>query len=118
VTDTPQLAFIVDGHDDPAIEIRVNFGPFAGRPATPAEIDALAHTLLAEIEDVTIVAEDRHEVDATVEAAVHQVRIEVDAADAPADPGSRTELAERVREQAEQWARTCVAERPFDAADL
>ena len=33
------LAFPVQHHDLPAIEVRVNFGMFAGRGATPAEID-------------------------------------------------------------------------------
>jgi hypothetical protein len=116
--EAPQLAFVVDGHEDPAIEIRVNFGVFAGRVATPAEIDALARSLLAEVEDVTIVAEDRHEIDAAVEAAVHQVRVEVAAADAPADGEARQELAARLCRRAEQWATACVAERHFDAADL
>jgi len=112
------LAFVAPPTEDPAIEIRVNFGVFAGRSATPAEIDTLAHALLGEIEDVTIVAEDRHEVDAAVEAAVHQVRIEVSAAAAPTDAAERRELAERLRERAEQWARACVAARHYDAADL
>jgi len=114
----PLLAFIVDGHAEPGIEIRVNFGVFAGRPATPAEIDTLAHALLGEVEDVTIVAEDRHEIDAVVEASVHQVRIEVAAADAPRDADDRQGLAERLLERAEHWATTCVADRHFDAADL
>jgi hypothetical protein len=112
------LAFVATPQENPAIEIRVNFGIFAGRPTTPAEIDTLAHALLREIEDVTIIAEERHEVDATVEASVHQVRIEVAAADAPADDVERRDLAERLRALAERWALTCAADRHFDAADF
>jgi hypothetical protein len=44
----PALAFIVDRPDPPTIEVRVNFGVFAGRAATPAEIDRLAGWLLEE----------------------------------------------------------------------
>jgi hypothetical protein len=115
--DEPRLAFIV-AVDEHAIEILVNFGVFAGRSATRAEIDTLAHTLLSEVEDVTIVAEDRHEVDQAAEAAVHQVRIEIAAADAPADAEARHALAAWLRERAEEWATACVADRQYGATDL
>jgi len=116
--DEPLLAFVVEPHDDPAIEIRVNFGVFAGRAASPAEIDELARTLLDEVADVTIVSEERHEFDQTGEAVVHQVRIEVASDRTPADAAERARLAERLRERAEHWARTCIADRHYDAADL
>jgi hypothetical protein len=112
----PPLAFIVDTQESPAIEIRVNFGIFAGRSATPAEIDELAHWLLDEVEDVTIVAEERHEINDTVEASVHQVRIEL--ARAPGDWTVRRQLAERLRERADYWARKCIADRHTNTADL
>ena len=105
------MAFAVRRHDPPAIEVRVNFGVYAGREATPAEIDRLAEWLLDEIGDVSIIAEDRHEIDAHVEASVHQVRIEV-AADRTPGPGpARDELERRLLERAEHWARLCMAER-------
>jgi len=114
----PPLAFVVERRDGRAIEIRVNFGVFAGRAATPAEIDELARWLLDEVADVTIVSEDRHEFDEAVEAAVHQVRVEVASDRTPADRATRAVLAERLRERAEHWARTCIADRHYDAADL
>ena len=73
----PTMAFAVHRHDPPAIEVRINFGVFAGRAATPAEIDRLAEWLLDEVGEVSIISEERHEIDANVEASVHQVRIEV-----------------------------------------
>ena len=82
-------------------EIRVNFGMFAGREATQAEIDDLAHDLLSEVEAVTIVAEQRTIADRDMEASVHQIRVELGENDAPARP---LEIAER-------WAETCIAER-------
>lgn len=113
----PELAFTVREHDAPAIEVLVNFGVFAGRAATPAEIDRLSEWLLDEIGEVSIIAEERHEIDAHTEASVHQVRIEVASDDTPADPFSRRELERRVVERAEHWARSCVAERHADIAD-
>lgn len=105
------MAFAVRRHDPPAIEIRVNFGVFAGREATPAEIDRLAEWLLDEVGEVSIISEERHEIDAHVEASVHQVRIEVAPDRVPAGDEERGAIQERILERAEHWARTCVAER-------
>ena len=73
----PTMAFAVERQEPPAIEVRVNFGVFAGREATAAEIERLAEWLLDEVGEVSIISEERHEIDANVEASVHQVRIEV-----------------------------------------
>ena len=58
----PALAFRNEEFAAPGLDIRVNFGIFAGRQATPAEIDELADALLTEVRDVSIVAEERHEI--------------------------------------------------------
>lgn len=113
----PALAFTVHEHDAPAIEVRVNFGVFAGRAATPAEIDRLAEWLLDEVDEISIIAEERHEIDAHAEASVHQIRIEVERGDTPADASARHKLESRIVERAEHWARSCVAERHADVAD-
>jgi hypothetical protein len=112
--DEPTMAFAVRGHDLPAIEIRVNFGMFAGRDATSAEIERLAAYLLDEVGEVSIISEVRHEIDAQVEASVHQVRIEVAADRVPGEGPAREELEGRILERAEYWARLCVAERHID----
>jgi hypothetical protein len=93
--DLAPIAFIDEDGD-----IRVNFGMFAGREATQAEIDELAHDLLAEVEPITIVAEQRTIADRGMEASVHQIRIEL----GEVDPQRPLLIAER-------WANTCVAER-------
>lgn len=111
------MAFAVHRHDAPAIEVRINFGIFAGREATAAEIDRLASWLLDEVGEVSIISEERHEIDANVEASVHQVRIEVSADRVPADPAERTAVEERILERAEHWAHVCVAERHAEIAD-
>jgi len=88
-------------------DIRVNFGVFAGREATPAEIEDLAHTLLAEVEAVTVVAEHRTIVDRDREASVHQIRIEV----GEQDPQRPLSVAER-------WAKACIAERHAEITEV
>jgi hypothetical protein len=108
--DEPTMAFVVERHDAPAVEVRVNFGVFAGRAATAAEIDRLAEWLLDEVGAVSIVSEDRHEFDARGEASLHQVRIELD--DAADDATTR-----RILERAEHWARLCVADRHAEVTD-
>jgi hypothetical protein len=93
--DIAAIAFLDDDGD-----IRVNFGMFAGRDATQAEIDELAHVLLGEVQAITIVAEQRTIADRDVEASVHQIRIEL----GDEDPKRPLLIAER-------WAEACVAER-------
>ena len=89
------IAFVDEDGD-----IRVNFGMFAGREATRAEIDELAKALLSEVDAITIVAEQRTIADREMEASVHQIRIELSE-----DDPQRPLLI------AEQWASACVAER-------
>lgn len=97
------------------MQVRVNFGVFAGRQATPAEIDQLAEALMPEVGEVTIVAEERHEIDEHVEAAVSQIRIEVDNEHVEArSPG----LEARICALAESWARACIDDRHEDVVEL
>jgi hypothetical protein len=106
------MAFVVERQEQPAIEVCVNFGVFAGRGATPAELDRLAEWLLDEVGEVSIVSEERLETDGNVEASVHQVRIKL--SDGGAD---RAALAQRIVERAEYWAHLCVSERHAEVAD-
>ena len=115
--DDTALTFRPEHRDAPEIEVRVNFGMYAGREATAAEIDRLAEWLLDEVGEVSIISEARHEIDANVEAAVHQVRIEVAADRVPADPAERAAIEARIVERAEHWASLCVAERRVEIAD-
>ena len=100
--DLAPIAFVDDDGD-----IRVNFGMFAGRDATQAEVDDLAKDLLAKVDAVTIVAEQRTVADRGMEASVHQIRIELDEGSDPQQP-----LA-----AAERWAQSCIAERHIDVAE-
>ena len=95
----------------------MNFGMFAGRGATPAEIDRLAEWLLDEVGEVSIISEERHLIDPKAEASIHQVRIEVAADRAPTDPRERAETEQRIVDRAEHWARLCISERHADITD-
>jgi hypothetical protein len=108
------IAFAVHEHEPPGLEVRVNFGMFAGREATPAEIDDLARQLLAKVSSVSIVSEARHEIDDRSEAAIHQVRIEIGADSLPTDRSQRVELAGRLVETAERWTEDCIQERSVE----
>jgi hypothetical protein len=116
--DSPSLAFSVPEHASAPLEIQVNFGVFAGRQATLAEIDRLAVDLLDLVGAVSIIAEERHEISHTAEASVHQVRIELRADVVPRDQAERDELEEQLLERADYWARRCIAERHSDLSDL
>jgi hypothetical protein len=114
----PQLAFCVRDAEPAAVEVRVNFGVFAGRPATPAEIDELAKALLPKVGEVAIVAEERHEIGESSEVALNQVRIEVAPEHLPTDVHEQDMLCGRLVEAAENWARSCIAERHAEVSEL
>lgn len=105
----PAVAFRVREHERPALEVRVNFGVFASRNASPAEIDDLARALHGVVPSFTIVAEERHEFGGAVEASLHQVVIEVEQGD--------EEVAMQIVDAAERWARECFATRHSDLSD-
>jgi len=114
----PQMAFCVREVEPPGVEVRVNFGVFAGRGATPAEIDGLAKALLPKVGEVAIVAEERHEIGDDSEASLNQVRIEIAPDQLPEDDRELDVLCGRLVEAAEQWANACVADRHADVAEL
>jgi hypothetical protein len=111
----PAIAFCVREHEDPALEVRVNFGVFAGRSVTNAEIDDLARELRDELPSFSIVAEERHEFGGDVEASLHQVVIEVAREHAGDDLAA---LCDRLVELADGWTNACIATRNSDLADL
>ena len=114
----PSIAFVSETHDPPAVEIRVNFGVFAGRAATQAEIDDLAKELLPHLDGVTIIGEERHEIGDGVEASIHQVRIDVTADQLPPAGPEREELVRNLLDAAERWAQACIADRHAEVTDL
>ena len=113
----PQIAFVAHA-EPPALEIRVNFGIFAGREATPAEIDDLARAILPDVHEVSIVAETRHELSEELEVSVHQVRVEVADEHLPPPGPERDAFGERLVDAAERWAQGCIAERHAEVTEL
>jgi hypothetical protein len=103
----PALAFQDTDHTHPALVVRVNFGVYAGRNATQAEIDDLARSLHDVVDSFAIVAEERHEFGGDVEAMLRQIVVEIES-----DVDSDDVIA-----RAEAWARGCFASRS-DLGDL
>ena len=108
------IAFAVE--QEPAgLEIRVNFGVFAGRDATTAELEELGKLLVPEAGEVSIVGEERHELAEGAEIVLHQVRVTVPQ---EAVPGDRDTFTERLVTLAEIWARQCINERHAEITEL
>lgn len=111
------IAFAVD--QEPAgLEIRINFGVFAGRDATTAELEELGRLLVPEAGEVSIVGEERHDLTEAVEVVVHQVRVAVPPEAVPGDPSERKTFSERLVTLAEIWARQCINERHAEITEL
>jgi hypothetical protein len=111
------IAFAIE--QEPAgLEIRVNFGVFAGRDATSAELEELGKLLVPEAGEVSIVGEQRHEISEDAEVVLHQVRVSVSPENVPDDPGERKAFSERAVTLAEIWARQCINERSSEISDL
>jgi hypothetical protein len=115
---TDALIAFATTSEPPPLEIRVNFGVFAGRAATPAEIDELARALIPQVGEVSIVAEDRHEISEDVEVALHQVRVEVADEHLPPSRAELEELTELLVAEASRWAKACAADRNTEVAEL
>jgi hypothetical protein len=114
----PELAFVARVHDVPGLEIRVNFGVFAGRDATSAELEELGKLLVPEAGEVSIVAEERHEMTEGAEVVLHQVRVVFSPEQVPGDRDERRAFCERLVTLAEIWARQCINERHAEITDL
>ena len=111
------IAFATE--QEPAgLEIRVNFGVFAGRDATAAELEELGKLLVPEAGEVSIVGEQRHEVSGDAAIVLHQVRVSVSPEMIPDDRVERKEFCERLVTLAEIWARQCINERHAEMTDL
>jgi hypothetical protein len=114
----PLVAFVTRSPEPPALEVRVNFGVFAGRQATPAEIDDLARVLIPVVGEISIVAEERHEIGDNTEASLHQVRIEVAGPNLPRDEEHVEMLERRLVDEAVRWANACIAERHAEVTEV
>ena len=111
------IAFAVE--QEPAgLEIRINFGVFAGRDATTAELEELGKLMQPEVGEVTIVGEERHDLTEGAEVVLHQVRVAVPPEAVPGDRAERKKFCERLVTLAEIWARQCINERHAEITEL
>ena len=93
---------LVRDEQDGARELWINFGLFAGREVTAMEVEQLGRSLLGVLDRVTIVVENRYELDARSEVTAHGVRVELP----PEWPPDGRLVA-----ITEEWARSCVPAR-------
>jgi hypothetical protein len=111
------IAFAVD--EPPAgLEIRINFGVFAGRDATTAELEELGKLLLPEAGEVSVIGEERHELAEEVEVVLRQVRVAVPPDVVPENAAERKQFSGRLVTLAEIWARQCIHERHSEISEL
>ena len=111
------IAFAVE--QEPAgLEIRINFGVFAGRDATSAELEELGRLLVPEAGEISIVGEERHEMTEGVEVVLRQVRVAVPPEKVPDDFAERRAFCEKLVGLAEIWARQCINERRSEITEL
>ena len=104
-TGVAEPALVAMRERDGDLELVVNFGIFAGRDATAAEVERLAGALLDDLEFVEIVCEHRYEFDREREGSVYQVRVVV--------PPEGERLVGSLAEKTEAWATDCIADRRF-----
>src|SRR2546426_12517258 len=101
------IAFATE--QEPAgLEILVNFGFFAGRDATAAELEELGKLLVPEAGEVSIVSEQRYEMSDSAEVVLHQVRVTIPEDRVPEYHTDRSDFCERLVTLAEIWARQCI----------
>ncbi len=117
VSEDPAPVFAPPQDGVPPLELKVNFGLFSGREATPAEIEQLGRDLLAKFAYISIVSERRFEIGADAEGTVHQVRVEVGSEFLPRDEDELAELRGRLLEVTERWVQGCVADRHAEISD-
>jgi len=112
------IAFACTTPEPPHLEIRINFGVFAGREATPAELDDLGRAVVGEVGHVTLVSEHRHELGGQTETSLHQVRMDVPREALPDDAVEAEWLRDRLVRLAEHWAQGCIDERHAEVIEL
>ena len=106
--DEPAISLLVRKHEEPGIEIRVNFGVFAGRHASPAEIDELAAALSELAPSFAIVSEERHEFAERSRPRSTRSSSRYRASTPAPEPDV---LAERIVLAANGWALECIESR-------
>jgi hypothetical protein len=111
------IAFATE-HEETGLELRVNFGVFAGRDATSAELEELGKLLVPEAGAVSIVGEERHEMSEGVEVVLHQVRVAIPTERVPGGAEERRAFRDKLVVLAEIWARRCIHERHADITEL
>jgi hypothetical protein len=112
----PIAAYV--SHDSP-LELTVNFGIFAGRETSRADVDRLGAMLLAFVSGVTLFAGHRYEfAQDAAESAAYEVKIQFPPFILPTEKAELDPLVDMLLETARRWARDCAATPPAEGEDL
>jgi hypothetical protein len=114
----PPIAFVAEPREQTDVEIRINFGVFAGREATPAELDDLGRAAMERVDHVTVVSEHRHELGTDSETSLHQVRMRIPQDSLPGDGADAALMRDRLVALAEKWAQSCFEARHADVVEF
>lgn len=96
-----ELAFAAEIDGRPGVV--VNFGVYAGREATIAEVERLGTELLERVSSLEVVCERRESFGPDRRAELYQVRVEL--------PGHDPAEASALVPAVEAWAQDCMSER-------
>jgi hypothetical protein len=111
----PVAAYV--SHDSP-LELTVNFGIFAGRDSSRADIDRLGEMLLAFVPGATLFSGHRYEfARGAAEATASEVKIRFPLV-LPTEKGELEPLIDMLLETARRWVRDCAATPPPEGEDL
>jgi hypothetical protein len=100
------IAFAVD--QEPAgLELRINFGVFAGRDATSAELEELGKLLVSEAGEISIVGEERHEMSEEAEVVPSGASL---GREQRANDRAGRKFCERLVTGGDLGARQCISE--------
>jgi hypothetical protein len=101
------------------LELTVNFGIFAGRETSRADIDRLGEMLLALVSGATLFSGRRYEfAQDAAESAAYEVKIQFPPFILPTEKGELEPLVEMLLETVRRWARDCAATPPAEGEDL
>lgn len=95
------------------LEITVNFGLFAGRELSRADVDNLGEALLTKVGGVTVFGGRRYELaTGATEVVAYEVRVTFPPLTLPASEAQVESLVQDLLQTIEGWARRCAATPP------
>lgn len=104
----PEAVLTWETRPAPALEFTVNFGVFAGREASPRELERLTEVLLPLVPWLTVTSEQRSEIGADVSVTLHLVRVGIDNDALPSDQPDVEALRVKIADTIKAWLERCL----------